>query len=161
MNEPKKLGRPKKVVEPTSVPPPPDHEQILETLAAKANEPVPLLAVEPPEPFEISLQQPIGGQEQALPPQTKTPPVTPNVFSVLNAIEKHAVVQVVVSDDIAFGALFQVGDVKDDKVHGFFVIPGEPKQFITTKLANVKLVGKAHIGSHSPCSPEWISSSEE
>lgn len=71
------------------------------------------------------------------------------------AVEKHILCQVHDEDDLNYGCMFQIGDVRDGIVHGFMVLPGRQMVFITTLAADVTPIGRCANSSHVTCSIEW------
>ena len=67
-----------------------------------------------------------------------------------------AVVQITEPSDPNFGMTFQVGDVQGEEVHGWLLIPGPDKVFVTAVKKNITTIGKGKLRSNSPCSPEWM-----
>jgi hypothetical protein len=65
------------------------------------------------------------------------------------------VVQVVNKTSPYFGVMFQIGDMQQGKAHGFYMLPGGRKEFVTVGLEECWPIGVAKIRSKEPCSYQW------
>lgn len=87
--------------------------------------------------------------------QPATPPAEPTLPN--SPFRRHDVVQVLDTSSRHYGQFFSVGDVQHKKVHGYCMMPGGHKEFITIELAHCWYIGSAKIRSATPVSPKWIS----
>lgn len=71
------------------------------------------------------------------------------------AVEKHILCQVHDENDLNYGCMFQIGDVRQGNAHGFMVLPGRQMVFITTLASNVTPIGRCANSSPVTCSVEW------
>ena len=87
------------------------------------------------------------------------PPAPPAAEPTLpnSPFRRHDVVQVLDMSSRHYGQFFMVGDVQHRKVHGYCMMPGGHKEFITIELQHCWYIGSAKIRSATPVSPKWIS----
>jgi hypothetical protein len=68
----------------------------------------------------------------------------------------HAVVQVFNPSSPFYGVLFIIGDVKDGRVHGFHMLAGGKKEYVTVGTEECFPIGVSKARSKAPCSPQWM-----
>lgn len=101
-----------------------------------------------------------------LPSAPATPPiVTPAKWVApigkFQDIQPNDVVQIVSRESRLYGMTFIVGDVKGDKVHGFYLMPGGRKEYVTVSMADLTndkglaVIGITRVKSLTPVSEKW------
>lgn len=131
-------------------------------------------------PIDIETLAAAGEAPSASPPPSQSevppapPPDTPQASQPVEEIEhaeepalggsqlrRHDVVQVTDQTSRLYGMFFIVGDVRHNKVHGYYIAEGRSKNFVTVPLELVRAVGgKALVRSSTPCSPKWIADNQ-
>lgn len=103
-------------------------------------------------PPPVTVQQPSVPVEEI---EHETPPVQLGGESPLKL---HDVVQIIDPQSRIYGAYFTVGDVRNGRVHGYYISEGRAKSFVTIPVNMVHRVGgQAKVRSSNPCSPKWLS----
>mgnify|MGYP001571680182 FL=1 len=82
-----------------------------------------------------------------------TPTVEP--AKLLSGLAVHAVVQVTNPTSPFYGVLFQIGDMQGGKVHGFHMMSGGRREYVTVEIHECFLIGMSKVRSKEPCSPQW------
>lgn len=54
-----------------------------------------------------------------------------------------------------YGVLFSIGDMQQGKAHGFHMLSGGRKEFVTVGLEECWPIGVSKIRSKEPVSPQW------
>lgn len=67
----------------------------------------------------------------------------------------NAVVQVFNPTSPYYGVLFIIGDIKGGKVHGFHMLAGGRKEYVTVGTEECFPIGVSKSRSKEPCSPQW------
>lgn len=101
----------------------------------------------PPEPH-IKIEPELPSIEDAQPP--KTEPETGQI-----GVFVQAVVQVSNPASQYYGILFIVGDVRAGKAHGFHMLAGGKKEFVTVGIEECFPIGVSKVRSKDPTSPQW------
>lgn len=73
------------------------------------------------------------------------------------ALEKYDVVQVIDTTSRHYGVFFTVGDKAHRKVHGYMLVEGGKKEFLTISEDFVWWVGTAKVRAAKCCSDKWLS----
>jgi len=118
--------------------------------------------VEPPAaPFNLNWEK--AGNPRAEPEEVKQPPASLPVVTVSapGAFAPYDVVQVYNNESRYYGVLFQVGEMKEGSVHGYFLKEGGKREFITVKAGEIKLIGESRVRLRQPCSGKWLSEHRE
>lgn len=108
----------------------------------------------PAEPETTPQPQPTaGGAVAAMPPAVSpsppaAPPAAPNWL--------HNIVQVVSKEGRHFGRIFQLGDIKEGKAHGYIIREHGALEHISVPADQIATIGGARIKSKYPCSDKWI-----
>lgn len=119
-------------------------------------EPVPISAPVAAIPEVPTTPPPVVSQAVAAP--SFTPSLPPQEPTLPNSpFRRHDVVQVLDTTSRHYGQFFMVGDVRHNKVHGYYLMPGSKKEHITVDLQHCWYVGAAKVRSATPCSPKWLS----
>jgi len=96
-----------------------------------------------------------------VPVEVSPEPVIPNaVQRVLipgSDLSKHDVVQIADQGSRTHGMFFMVGDVFRTKVHGYYILEGSKKEFITVDRDKVVIIGPSKVRAEKSCSDKWIS----
>jgi hypothetical protein len=69
------------------------------------------------------------------------------------------VVQIANNENKMLGLLFIVSDIRNHKIHGYYLLPNGKHEYVTVGEDEVLHVGpktKGHIRSRNPCSPKWL-----
>lgn len=78
-----------------------------------------------------------------------------------SGLSQHDVVQIIDPQSRLYGGFMAVGDVRNNKVHGYYVAEGRAKHFVTIPLGMVHPIGgQAKVRSSNPCSPKWLSDNQ-
>ncbi len=83
-----------------------------------------------------------------LSPPTAPPPAPPWL---------HNIVQVVSKEGRHFGRIFQLGDIKDGKAHGYFIKEHGDREYVTVPSDHIATIGPARIKLKQACSDKWVS----
>lgn len=125
-------------------------EQILEQIGAS-------IKGEAPDPFPTT----------PLPSVMEAPPWLEHPFKAIpsvkptESIQPNDIVQIVSRESRLYGMTFIVGDVKGDKVHGFYLMPGGRKEYVTVSMADLTndkglaVIGITRVKSLTPVSEKW------
>lgn len=109
----------------------------------------PLSQVEPPAPVpQSALQSP--------PPPTSLPTAphpTPDWA--------HNVVQVTSRETRHYGQLFQLGDIKAGRAHGYILKEHGGREFITVNVDQIITIGPSKIKAGRCCSDQWAADHRE
>ena len=122
-------------VEPVGVPPVQSHETGLASAAM-----VPKAGALVPETAPIVAAPPV--------PE----PSLPN-----SPFKLHDVVQITDKSSRHYGQFFTVGDVSRNKVHGYYMMEGMKKDYVTIEMQHCFYIGTAKVRSANPASPKWLS----
>lgn len=121
-------------------------------------------------PVPLPIAEPttqVGDEPQAPPSETTSsqPPMAPEPPSRRQEEElpfhnsslcKHDVVQILSKTGRNFGMLMVVGDVVRGRAHGYCLMEGGKKEYVTVDEKDCWFIGKSKIRSQNPCSPKWI-----
>jgi len=133
-----------------------------------AGAPAPALAVPDPAP-PAPISAPAATTTEV--PTPKPPPplvevaAAPSIPSILplpgSPFHQHDVVQVLDRSSRHYGQFFMVGDVRYNKVHGYYLTEGLHKDYITVDIQYCLFIGSPKAGSGAvrsaqPCSPKWL-----
>jgi len=83
------------------------------------------------------------------------PPTSEAPVQVIVGIVIHDVVQVTNPNSAYYGVLFQAGDIQKGLVHGFHMISGGRREYVTVGVDECKLIGPSKVRSKDPTSPLW------
>lgn len=115
-----------------------------------------------PEPPRSLLRRPVPIEGQAAPPAEL--PTVDEVFAekqssdpnpIPPSIVVHAVVQVFNPTSPYYGVLFQVGDMQQGKAHGFHMMSGGRREYVTVGIDECWPIGMSKTRSRNPVSPQW------
>jgi hypothetical protein len=116
------------------------------------------LPAAPPQPTSLGTTQeppkaPPALAEPPAPPITtpeipKPPPDAPPWL--------HDIVQVVDKESRFWGVLFQLGDIKDGKAHGYRIKEGGAREFFTVGANQIHTIGESKVRLKRPCSDQWM-----
>lgn len=101
---------------------------------------------------------PVADASPAPVPEQQGPtPVAP----IKPSLNKWDLAQVTKADSPSFGIVFVVGEIKNGKVHGYYLTQGPTKVFVTVNAAECEYVGSLPEGiglvrSKTPCSEQWL-----
>ncbi len=102
-------------------------------------------------PFTLAPVEPEPTAEpQEAPAAPPPPPKDP-----CPGFEQFMLLQVVNPESNYFGVIFTIGAASETELHGYYIMPGKAKHFITVPLSDCKAVGVAEVKSKNPTSPEW------
>jgi hypothetical protein len=68
----------------------------------------------------------------------------------------HNVVQVIDRESRHWGVLFQLGDIKDGKAHGYRIKEGGGREFFTVGANQIHTIGESKVRLKRPCSDQWM-----
>lgn len=71
-------------------------------------------------------------------------------------LRQYDVVQVYDRESNNYGIIFQVGDVRGSKVHGYYFQPKADKVFVTFDMKQLRLIGSSRVRAKTCCSPKWV-----
>lgn len=120
--------------------------------------PQPPIAFTPPpkrrgRPPKVAIQSPAQAGEK---PTAQIPqPEQSLAAPVLSSFDVHDVVQVVNPNSPFFGVLFQIGDMQTGQVHGFHMMSGGKREYVTVGTDECKMIGPSKVRSKDPTSPQW------
>ena len=83
-------------------------------------------------------------------PEEPAPPTLP-----LGGRIRFALYQVINPQSNMFGLVFALGDATDVDLHGYHIIPGRTKTFITVPIADCKHVGMSEVKARNATITEW------
>ena len=83
-------------------------------------------------------------------------PATPPADSPPTSLRHYDVVQVFDNQSNHYGVIFQVGDVRGQKVHGYYLQPRGEKVYVTFDMPQLRLIGTARVRSKAACSAKWV-----
>lgn len=100
------------------------------------------------------------------PPQAPplVPPKSPPIFHPPEGDDIpdiNDVVQIVNRESKLYGIAFIIGDIQNERIHGFYIMPGGKKEYVTVTINDISnehgiaVVGKTKVKSHTPCSQKW------
>lgn len=118
---------------------------------------LPLASSPPPAaPFNLNLEKPEN--PRAAPEEVKQPPADPPVVAIAapRAFKPYDVVQVYGKESRHYGVLLTVGDVKQGSLHGYILMEGGRREFLTVKVEEVVLIGESRVRLKIPCSGQWL-----
>lgn len=70
---------------------------------------------------------------------------------------KHDVVQVIDATSRLLGVFFILGDIKRGKAHGYYMLEGQKKEFVTVPVQHIWHIGTAKIRAQTVVSEKWKS----
>lgn len=88
------------------------------------------------------------------------PTPTPSIIAPLKP-EINMVAQINDMENPLVGVMFIIGGIRGIDVHGFFLTKSLEKEFVTTTLNAIKIIGKSAVTSREPCSPDWNKAQNE
>jgi len=86
------------------------------------------------------------------PPAVPSPPAAP--LPAPNWL--HNIVQVISKEGRHFGRIFQLGDIKEGKAHGYVIKEHGALEHVTVPADHIATIGAPRIKSKYPCSDKWI-----
>lgn len=107
-----------------------------------------------PVPAAEILNLPIGQMETGNLVETMIGAVTDGAPA---SLRHYDVVQVYDRESNHYGVLFQVGDVRGTKVHGYYLMPKGERAYVTFNIDQLRLIGTSRVRSRDRCSPKWLS----
>lgn len=72
------------------------------------------------------------------------------------SLRLYDAVQVYDPESSHWGVIFQVGDVRGSKVHGYYLQPKGEKVYVTFNINQLRLIGTSRVRSKACCSPKWV-----
>lgn len=111
----------------------------------------PAMAVPPPAPATMPAQV-------AETPKMFIPRPTASQYGVA----PNDVVQIMNRESRLYGILFIVGDVDRERVHGFYLLQGGKKEFVTVNISElvhdnrIAVIGEARVRTRESCSSKWL-----
>lgn len=171
-----KTSRLRGAAEPSAVPSPPPPAEVspaLPTLPAPPTEgpaQVPVDQAPPPatalpagiDPHLVSMAFKPPVQEQSPPTieevaqvQQQSPVEDPPIAGT--PFRLNDVVQVNDPSSRHYGCFFVVADARHGKLHGWYMMEGLKKEFITVPFGTVHYIGSAKVRTRVGCSPKWQS----
>lgn len=70
------------------------------------------------------------------------------------------VVQVKDPQSRHYGQFFTLGDIRHGKAHGFYMLEGTKKEFVTVPMEAIHFIGRAKVRARVACSPKWIADNQ-
>jgi hypothetical protein len=69
----------------------------------------------------------------------------------------HNIVQVISKEGRHFGRIFQLGDIKDGKAHGYIIKEHGDRDYVTVPSDHIAVMCPARIKLKQACSDKWVS----
>lgn len=107
------------------------------------------LTVPAPAPAELPTVDDIA--KVAAPAAPEDPQIAGTPFRM------NDVVQVNEPGNRHYGVFFVVSDARHGKIHGWYMMEGLKKEFITMPVGSVHYIGSAKVRTRVGCSPKWLS----
>jgi len=69
------------------------------------------------------------------------------------------VVQIINNENINYGLIFTIGDIRHGRAHGYHFLMGKKggKDFVTVNCDECWVIGPSKVRSNKPISPKWQS----
>jgi hypothetical protein len=116
---------------------------------AQSDAPIPSAAPASFEKAKDKVFQENDGLMRRLAETPKAPPPAPPWL--------HNIVQVISKEGRHFGRIFQLGDIKDGKAHGYYIKEHGDREYVTVPADHIAMIGPARIRLKQPCSDKWVS----